>query len=890
MADSAPGQVPNRFPPPMVWAALLVVLLLAGTTLILTMGYHDTVRQEKTGLRNISTALEAQVLTTTRTIDFVISELQRDYLRQSDNAVRPMKLDTLQSADFGDGFIFGAYLYDAKGTLLASSGTRNQNVDSASHPPRVAPPISENQWKMQVGLSDVDPETGQGVLNFSRLLHDASGETAGVILVQADSRFFHHVFSSLDLGEGGSAALFNRDGTLMIRSPSRPETNGHSFSDSPLFRRHLLTGDHGAFESDSQVDGVRRIYGYDSVEGYPMVVVVGVNKSYGLSLWLQRVKSTALFVGLLCVTIVILAWRIARDGKRQAEHIDSLQAGEARLRSTSDYLKNILNAIPNPVWVLDTDRKFVLLNEAFSRLIGRARADLIGRYESAVLHVRRSENQEGKSAKASSYWVQEEGELEIVDASGERRTVIKLDSNLAEIEGGPAHTISVLTDISERKKAEVRLAYVADYDPLTGLSNQSHFRRALSAHVADAESREERLCVLVIALERVQEIVEVLGHEAGDAALKQVSNKLRGLLPDAYCVGRVHSHEFAVITSVSSKLPAVAELASELYKALAAPFVVFDDEFYLGPAIGIALFPLDGKDADEVFRLAEAAKHSALTDVAQPIQFFAQSSRTRLNERLNMERHLRHALELYEFRLVYQPKLEVRSGTIIGFEALLRWSNPVLGQVPPSQFIPVAEETGLILPVGAWVMSQACRHASQWTERFGRSVNVAVNLSLRQFHQGDLLESIQRSAEDCGANFSGLELEITESVLMSRAQEVDALMHKIRALGITLSIDDFGTGYSSLAYLKRFPVQRLKIDRSFIADLGKDDDSTAIIKSIIDLAHGLKLRVLAEGVETAEQLAILKQMSCDEYQGYFFSPPVEAIEVPEMLRRNWLVP
>ncbi|MDB5856263.1 MAG: domain S-box/diguanylate cyclase protein [Herminiimonas sp.] len=887
MADSVAGEPPYRFPFPMVVASLLVALLLTGTTVLLTLSYRDTVRQEKTGLRNVSAALSAQVLTTTRTIEFVISALQRDYLRQSDNAVRPIKLETLESTDFAEGFLLGAYLYDAKGLLLASSGTRSQDLRAASYPTQVVPPISQSVWKMQVGISDVDPETGQGVLNFTRLLHDASGNTAGVILVQADSRFFHHVFSSLDLGEGGSAALFNRDGTSMIRGPIRPNMIGHSFSNTPLFRHHLLTSERGAFESDSQVDGVRRIYGYDSVEGYPMVVVTGVNKAYALSLWLQRVESTALYVGMLCVTILLLAWRIAREGKRKSDHILSLQAGEARLKRSSDYLKNILNAIQNPIWVLDSERRFVLINEAFCRLVGRSREHLAGELESTVLDVGKRTEPVGQSG-TNSQGKEGEGELEIFDANGNKRTVIKLDSNLPSTEGVSSHSISVLTDISERKKVALQLAYVADYDPLTGLSNQSHFRRTLAQRVSWAESKEERLCVMLISLDRAQEVVELLGHEAGDAALKQVGNKLRTLLPDAYCLGRVQTHEFAVIASASSKSDSVADLATYLYEALAAPFVVFDEEFRLGPAIGIALFPQDGKTGEELFRAAETAKQSARTDVTDRIQYFAQSSNALLHERLKIERHLRRALDRREFRLVYQPKVEIVSGSIIGFEALLRWSNPVLGHVPPSLFIPIAEDTGLIISVGTWVLAEACRQGSQWTEHFGKSVKIAVNLSLRQFHQGDLLESIKRSATDCGPDFDGLELEITESVLMSRAQEVDAMMNEIRALGITLSIDDFGTGYSSLAHLKRFPVQRLKIDRSFIADLGKDDDSTAIVKSIIDLAHGLKLCVLAEGVETAEQLDMLKEMSCDEYQGYFFSPPLEGFEVQDLLSRNWL--
>jgi diguanylate cyclase (GGDEF)-like protein/PAS domain S-box-containing protein len=625
------------------------------------------------------------------------------------------------------------------------------------------------------------------------------------------------------------------------------------------------------------------------VEGHPLLVVTELKKSEAFSFWMARLQSTAFFVSLLCLTAAFLSWRTYRDRQRQAALIEKLRSSENCLTQNTAYLKKILNAIQNPVWILDSRHRFVLLNEAFSRLVGRRHEDLLGQHESEALNTKQSARSQPDYGRTRIDQNAKDAEIDILDAHGETHTMIKLVSRLANAEG-QTQTVSMLTDITARKIAEARLAYIANFDALTGLANQGHFRRTLEAQILQAGSRNEQLSVMVISLQRHHEIVELMGHAAGDDALKQASDMLGEFIPATHCIARSNSNEFAVLAKPRGEAIPVETLVDALYATLFSPFYILGQEFYLGPVIGIALFPEDGKCADELFRLADIAKQRASIDGIGPIHFFSEGANRQLTEHLNIERHLRHALDSQEFRVFYQPKVELGSGLIVGFEALLRWFSPILGEVSPAEFIPISESTGLILPIGAWVMEQACRQASSWSEQFGKTVKVAVNLSLRQFSQSDLLQVIKQHGEVCGLKADSLELEITESTVMSRAHEVGALMTEIRTLGISLSIDDFGTGYSSLAHLKQFPVQRLKIDRSFIQDLGRDEESTAIVRSIVDLGHGLKLRVLAEGVETAEQLDMLRQMACDEYQGYFFSCPVPAVAVPSLLRENWLLP
>ena len=330
----------------------------------------------------------------------------------------------------------------------------------------------------------------------------------------------------------------------------------------------------------------------------------------------------------------------------------------------------------------------------------------------------------------------------------------------------------------------------------------------------------------------------------------------------------------------------IEQFATKLHDSLSAPILIGAQEFYFGPVIGIALFPQDERNADELLRLADIAKHNARTVGTEPVHFVSESAHSTLLEHLNIEARLRRALAQNELRIVYQPKISIATGEIVGFEALLRWTNPMLGEVSPARFISIAENTGLIVPIGTWVLEQVCCQINSWRGQLGTPIKIAVNLSLRQFHQKDLLSVIKRCIDASGADASSLELEITESTAMSHAEEVEMVLHQIRSLGVSLSIDDFGTGYSSLAYLKRFPVQALKIDRAFVRDLGTDSDSEAIIQSILSLAHGLKLRVIAEGVETKTQLDLLRRLSCDEYQGFLFSKPVKADQVPEFFRQT----
>jgi diguanylate cyclase (GGDEF)-like protein/PAS domain S-box-containing protein len=864
--------------------ALLVVILVAGTCIMLFVSYKDTLRQEKTNLRNLAIAFAAQTFSAARAVDDAMLEAERSAIGTV-AAPGVTALPQLSAKRMAQDDLLGLYVYDRDGKLVAR-GTPPGAGRSAVHPSaaELSAALGSEVGVLRISISDVDPATGRGVLNFSRATVDEDGRRTGTVLAQAASERFERIYSLVELGKGGSVTLFHRDGTMLVRGPRYRAGIGRSFFHTPLFQRHLPASERGVIDTVSPLDGQRRLYGYDAVSGYPLVIVTAINSADALAPWYGRVWTTLGSLVLILLMVMFLAWRVARDAARQSSLIGRLAASEARAEKSAEYLASILNSVGTPIWVLDGARKIVMLNDAFSRFVGRGAAELVGVAEHAALDPASFDERERRYRKVLEGAHSDETILEIADGSGAPRTVIQQSSKLQDA-SGQAQIVSVLTDITERQKTERRLTYIANFDLLTGLPNQGQFRRLLEAEVAGAAARDTCVGVLVVLLERVQEITDLMGHRASDSVLKQVGEVFQSLRPGAKVVARIKSVEFAVLVETGQGRDFLEHYAIELHQRLSRAFRLGGREFYLGPVIGVAMFPEDGADADELFRRADSALNRTGSDSGETIHFFSERAQTDLDERLMVESQLRHALERNEFRLLYQPKVQVDSGRIVGLEALLRWSNPVLGEVSPVRFIPIAERTGLIIEIGAWVLREACRQVANWN-REGLQVKVAVNLSPRQFYQKDLLPMIRASVEQSGIGGASLELEITESALMSREQEVDRLMREIRALGIALSIDDFGTGYSSLAYLKRFPVQRLKVDRAFIRDLGKDEDSDAIVRSIVNLADGLKLDVVAEGVETAAQLDILRAMACDEYQGFLFSTPVDAASVLALFEQN----
>jgi diguanylate cyclase (GGDEF)-like protein len=412
------------------------------------------------------------------------------------------------------------------------------------------------------------------------------------------------------------------------------------------------------------------------------------------------------------------------------------------------------------------------------------------------------------------------------------------------------------------------------------------FSQRLSHAIAQARRNGTQLAVLFIDLDRFKNINDTLGHEAGDNVLKGVAERLHECLRESDTVGRLSGDEFVVLLEGMSQSMHCADVAQKVLTAVARPFALGTQEFHLTASIGISTYPADSEDVQSLLKNADVAMYRAKELGKNNFQFYSAQMNVHTLERLALESSLRGALERNEFVLHYQPKVDIRSGRIIGMEALVRWQHPTKGLIPPMQFIPLAEETGLIVPIGEWVLRTACARNKSWQEQGLPPLCIAVNLSARQFAYENLVQDVARVLNETGLDATLLEIEITESMVMHDPEHAIELLNKLKAMGINISIDDFGTGYSSLSYLKRFPIDSLKIDRSFIKDLPLDGNDAAITRAIIAMAHGLKLKVIAEGTETGEQLSFLRADECDEMQGFYFSKPLPEHEFALLVRNS----
>ena len=556
---------------------------------------------------------------------------------------------------------------------------------------------------------------------------------------------------------------------------------------------------------------------------------------------------------------------------------------EAQLQQQSQ----ILDQIHESVLTMDLTGYITSWNKGAERLFGYSEREAVGRN---ILFLYEDEESSFHDAFA-----QQGGcmmEVRRKKKSGEVFWASLSLAPLSPLSDGDQRAIGMivyLTDITERKLAEERIHHLAYYDALTGLPNRTLLTKLVNQALTVAQRSKLLGCVLFIDLNRFKLINDTLGRRIGDELLRQIAQRFRSALREQDLVARVGGDEFAVALSDIKEHLEAGVVAQKLLASLLPPFLIEGHELRAGASIGISAYPQDGADAETLLHLADIAmfraKQGSDSD-AGSVAFYSQDMNQGMLARMRVETDLRRALAQGELLLHYQPKYALDSGRIIGAEALVRWSHPVRGLVPPGEFIPLAEATGLVVQIGAWVLDAACAQAQLWRQAGLPPLRVSVNVSAREFTPA-LPERIAQTLQRYGLTPQWLELEITESTLMDNIERVICIMDRITALGVSLSLDDFGTGYSSLSYLKRFPIDTLKIDRSFTSGIPDDANDCAIASTIISIALQLKHKVIAEGVETVEQLQFLKSAGCDEVQGYLFSRPLPADDFERALRENW---
>ena len=582
---------------------------------------------------------------------------------------------------------------------------------------------------------------------------------------------------------------------------------------------------------------------------------------------------------------------LKQSNQRLIDDVIDRQRAEQALQESEQRFRQLVSMSSDWYWEQDARCRFTSITGGFGDKSGVKAGRLLGKTHWEIAHdLLDSDSGHAHRALVEARQRYSGFEYAVLDGDGGMRWFSVNGEPLFDDEGQFAGYRGTGTDITERKRSEQAIHHVAQHDVLTGLPNRSLLQDRLGQAVAYSARTRHAVWVMLIDLDRFKFVNDSMGHKAGDVLLMTVAARLRAALRETDTVARLSGDEFVVLLTEHEDQQLSADIVQRLMDSVAQPVMLGIKEFFVTCSIGVSVYPLDGAPADSLIEMADIAMYRAKKLGRNNFQFYTPAMNEEAMERVRIESALRKALERNEFVLHYQPQVDLQTGHIVGMEALIRWQHPEMGMVAPSRFIHVAEETGLIVPIGAWVLRTACRQNKAWQDAGVGPLRVAVNLSARQFGAANLVDDLRHVLAETGLNPACLEIELTESLFMSDVGVAVELLHTMKSLGVKLAIDDFGTGYSSLSYLSRFPIDVLKIDRSFVAAIARDSNDAAIVASIINLAHNLKLSVIAEGVETADQLEYLRHHGCDQMQGYYFSKPLPAEQFKELVLQQGALP
>jgi diguanylate cyclase (GGDEF)-like protein/PAS domain S-box-containing protein len=562
--------------------------------------------------------------------------------------------------------------------------------------------------------------------------------------------------------------------------------------------------------------------------------------------------------------------------------ITDTHAAQTRLHEREQLLRKIIETEPECVKLVDVDGNILEVNPAGlamlqtsdpGEIVGQSILDFVAPEFKSRLHAVMRRVISGEPAVL---------EMEVIGAKGRKRRVESHAAPLYGPDGRVSSLLMVTRDISERADAESQVHYLAHYDLLTGLPNRALYRDRLLQAMAQAKRTSTLVAVMFLDIDHFKDVNDSLGHAIGDQLLKEIAQRIRACVRETDTVARFGGDEFGLIQTNLNTVEGTADLADRLIKEIGQPFHIEGHEIHTAASIGVTIYPFDDHNAEDILKNADMAMYKAKREGRGRYQFYIAELNKIIQQRTAIERDLRTALQKNQLRLHYQPQLDLATGQVVGVEALLRWQHPERGDISPVEFIPVAESTGLIMPIGEWVLRTACQQARAWQDAGLPPVRVAINLSAVQFRHKNLHESITQALSESRLDPRWLEIELTESLIMKDVRTTIETLQHLHQLGVQISIDDFGTGYSSLSYLTRFPISKIKLDKSFVRDVDKKDGA-AIAHTVITLGHSLNMKVMAEGVETVEQLRFLREHACNEVQGYYFGRPMPASAIERML-------
>ena len=771
--------------------------------------------------------------------------------------------------------LHGLRITNARGDVTHGLGMVKGSRANLANRPYFLQLARDPQAGIVISRPLVSRVSGEWEIVLARRLADRDGQFDGVVYATIPLKYFIDKFAAIDLGAHGVIALRDEQLGVIARWPAiRSMTEDVGSKTVALSIRDAVErgATSGSFSGQAGSDGVERTLAFRRIGTLPMVIVVGLGKADYLADWRAEILRASGLAALFAFVTLVFTVTIHRSWRRREADVDALALQERKFRT-------LLDSSPDGLVIADTDGVIRLVNRNTERMFGHAADALVGQAIHRLLPARFA----GFSLAAAGDPEDAAGPLDLwaVTKDGREFPVGISVSAIATDQGGLF--AAAIRDMTERHASARHIEYLAHHDALTGLPNRSVMEARFGQAVADAGRSGTQVALMFLDLDSFKTVNDSLGHPVGDELLKGVAQRLERFARASDIVSRQGGDEFLIVFTGLASGSDIGLAAERLMHEFKTPFALDGHEIATSLSVGIALYPQDGADFPTLLKKADIAMYQAKAAGRDTFRLFGDHMHVEALGRHRIRNALHQAIARGEFTLHYQPQIDLRTGHVIGAEALLRWRHAELGAVSPAEFIPVAEESGLIVPIGEWVLHEACRQAVAW-QRPGRPpLSVAVNISAVQFTRGDLEDTVRRALAASGLAPELLELELTESILIRNVDSVLATVKQLKRVGVMLSIDDFGTGYSSLTYLKRFAVDKLKIDQSFIRDLMSDAESGAIVRAIVQMARSLNLKTVAEGIEDDGVLAHLKALECDQGQGYRIARPMPAHALLEFL-------
>ena len=863
-------------------------LILGGVLLIAAIAIGATVMAgnfRERALRNSERELENTVLLLARHFDQQLEDfqvVQKDLIafmraggistvenykrRMSGHDIHLM----LKSKIDAMSYVGGVNVFDADGNLINASATWPvPPVNVADRP--YFKTFKSNPHSPEMLVEPVYSRiTGMWTTVIARKVTGPKGEFLGAIGRGIEPANFEKFFATVALGPGATIAMHHRDGTLLARYPHVAELVGNNFKTGPDVQRRIFERPRTTSRLTSPFDGQDRLISSRALTNFPIVIVASTTTSAALADWREQIAILIAIAALAVLAIAALLFLVVR--KLSQQH----RASKRQLSLEKQRLDTAVNNMTQGLLLFDANQKLVICNRRYIEMYGLS-ADIVKpgcSFRDVIAHRR----------ETGSFVGDVDRYIDAVLGDVTRRNAMVIstpDGRSIQVVNEPVPDggwLATHEDITERRRAEERITHLAHYDALTDLPNRALFHERLKRELSEV-TPDRQLAVLYIDIDEFKSVNDSLGHMIGDALLKSVAASLAGCVRKSDFVARLGGDEFAIVQTGIADTDDVMMLIGRIFEAIRSPYQCLGHQVTTDASIGIALAPRDGSDIDRILKNADLAMYAAKAAGRRTYRFFETDMEAEVRARRSLEMDLRQALVDGGFEVYYQPCVDLQTNAITGCEALVRWRHPQRGMISPAEFIPLAEDTGLINQLGEWVLNTACREAASWPG----NIRLAVNVSPIQFRSGTLALKVMAALAESGLAASRLELEITEAVLIRDDEAALAILHDLRAIGVRIALDDFGTGYSSLSYLQRFPFDKIKIDRCFITDIAEPEGSSCIVQAVVNIAADRHMTTTAEGVETEQQRDLLRELGCAEMQGYLFSPPKPAAEIRPML-------